>query len=298
MQPVLRLLGMAIAFPCQAGIPETKANVNFCLVFAMFSGRCRGHWIRSGVGLLCRFHSFISGISMSTSNNLVLLPGLLCTRALWAPQIEAFSGSSNVHVPDLGQHDTIAGMAAHVLAEAPDSFALAGLSMGGYVAFEVFRQAPDRVERIAFLDTSARPDDPTKQVQRQDLINLAKRGSFKGVSPRLIPLLIQPERADDMVLTGTISAMALDIGPDGFIRQQQAISGRADSRPTLAEIKCPALVVVGEDDILTPPELAEEIAAGISGSTLEYIPGAAHLPTLEEPHATNEVLKNWLRQKK
>jgi pimeloyl-ACP methyl ester carboxylesterase len=232
---------------------------------------------------------------MSNSKNLILLPGLLCTRALWAPQIDSLSATHNIIVPDLGQHDTIADMAAHVLSQAPDSFSLAGLSMGGYVAFEVFRQASERVERIAFLDTSSRADNEKMRIRRQDLINLAKRGNFKGVSPQLMPLFIHPDRAEDTVLTGIITAMALDIGPEGFVRQQTAISGRADSGPTLAQIKCPALVVVGEHDILTPPELAEEIAAGIKGSKLEYVAGAAHLPTLEEPEATNEVLKTWLR---
>ena len=234
-------------------------------------------------------------IYMSNSNNLILLPGLLCTRALWAPQIDALSGTHDITVPDLGQHDTIAGMAAHVLSQAPDRFSLAGLSMGGYVAFEIFRQASERVERIAFLDTSSRPDDETKRIRRQDLIDLAKRGNFKGVSPQLMPLFIHPDRAEDTVLTGIITAMAMDIGSEGFVRQQIAISSRVDSAPTLAKIKCPALVIVGEHDILTPPELAEEIAAGIKGAKLEYIAGAAHLPTLEEPEATNEVMKAWLR---
>jgi len=233
---------------------------------------------------------------MSEPRNLILLPGLLCTRALWAPQIEAFSGSYNVIVPDLGQHDSIAGMAAHILSNAPERFSLAGLSMGGYVAFEVFRQARERVERIAFLDTSARADTGEKRSQREDLINLARRGNFKGVSPKLMPMFIHPDRAEDTVLTGTITAMAMDIGQESFIRQQTAIAGRADSLPTLPEIECPALVVVGAHDILTPPELSEEIAVGIDGAQLEYIPDAAHLPTLEEPEATNEVLKAWLRR--
>ena len=233
---------------------------------------------------------------MSDSQNLILLPGLLCTRALWSPQIEAFSGAHEVMVPDLGRQDSIAAMAADVLAAAPDRFSLAGLSMGGYVAFEIYRQAPERVERIAFLDTSCRPDSDGQRVRRQDLIELATRGNFKGVSPQLMPLFIHPDRAEDTVLTGIITSMAMAIGPESFVRQQMAIMGRADSRPTLAEIKCPALVVVGEHDILTPPELAEEIAGGIEGARLVYIPDAAHLPTLEEPDATNEVLKDWLRQ--
>jgi pimeloyl-ACP methyl ester carboxylesterase len=233
---------------------------------------------------------------MSERKNLVLLPGLLCTRALWAPQIDAFSGSHEVLVPDLGQQDSISAMATHVLETAPERFSLAGLSMGGYVAFEVFRQAPDRVERIAFLDTSARPDTEEKRVQRNDLINLAKRGNFKGVSPQLMPLFIHPDRADDTVLTGVITAMAKDIGAESFVNQQHAISGRADSRPTLAQINCPALVVVGEFDILTPPWLSDEIAEGIGRATLSVIPDAAHLPTLEEPDATNDVMKDWLRR--
>ena len=135
---------------------------------------------------------------MSDSQNLILLPGLLCTRALWSPQIEAFSGAHNVVVPDLGRQETIAAMAADVLAEAPDRFSLAGLSMGGYVAFEIYRQAPERVERIAFLDTSARADSDKQRTRRGDLIELAKRGNFKGVSPQLMPLLEKNDFLPDL----------------------------------------------------------------------------------------------------
>ena len=226
---------------------------------------------------------------------LLLLPGLLCDEILWSHQIETLADLADITVADLTRDDNIEAMAARALSEAPETFALAGLSMGGYVAFEIFRQASERVERIAFLDTSSRPDDETKRIRRQDLIDLAKRGNFKGVSPQLMPLFIHPDRAEDTVLTGIITAMAMDIGSEGFVRQQIAISSRVDSAPTLAKIKCPALVIVGEHDILTPPELAEEIAAGIKGAKLEYIAGAAHLPTLEEPEATNEVMKAWLR---
>lgn len=231
---------------------------------------------------------------MSQINTLVLLPGLLCTRALWAPQIEVLSPYAEIIVPDMAAHRSMAEIAATVLAAAPERFALAGLSMGGYAAFEILRQAPERVTRVAFLDTSARTDTPDISARRRGLIELAQKGAFRGVTPKLIPLLIHPERIDDMVLTGMITAMAEDVGRDGFLRQQAAILGRADSRPLLAHIKCPTLVVVGRQDALIPPDHAEEIARGVAGAELVYIEDSGHLPTLEQPDDTTAALRKWL----
>lgn len=224
----------------------------------------------------------------------MLLPGLLCNRRLWEPQIDAFGRAAQILVADLAQDDTVAGMARRVLADAPDEFALAALSMGGYVAFEIMRQAPERVQRLALLDTSARPDRPEQSARRRGLMELAQKGRFKGVTPQLLPILIHPDRRSDQALVRTVMDMAEEIGMDAFLRQQQAIMGRPDSRPLLPAIACPTLVLCGADDQLTPLELHEEMAAGIPGARLVVVPECGHLSTLERPDAVNAALRAWL----
>jgi pimeloyl-ACP methyl ester carboxylesterase len=223
---------------------------------------------------------------------LVLLPGLLCDEALWAPQVAALPGP--VTIPDLTRHDSLAGMADSVLAAAPPRFALAGLSMGGYCAQEIMRRAPARVTRLALLDTSARADSEEQRARRGGLIELAQKGEFKGVTPRLLPLLIHPDRLDDEALTRIVLGMAERVGKEGFLRQQKAIMGRPDGRPDLARIACPTLVLVGRQDALTPPALHEEIAAGVPGSELVVVEACGHLSTLERPEAVNRALAEWL----
>ncbi|MBX6366588.1 MAG: alpha/beta fold hydrolase [Rhodospirillales bacterium] len=226
---------------------------------------------------------------------LVLLPGLLCDAALWAPQVSALRGLADpIMIGDLTRHDSMAGMAEAVLAEAPPRFALAGLSMGGYCAFEIMRRAPERVTRLALLDTSARPDTDEQRARRRGLIELAEKGEFKGVTPRLLPLLIHPDRLGDEALTATVMGMAERVGKEAFLRQQKAIMGRPDSRPDLARINCPTLVLVGRQDALTPVALHEEMAAGIPGARLVIIEDSGHLATLEKPEAINAALEDWL----
>jgi pimeloyl-ACP methyl ester carboxylesterase len=225
---------------------------------------------------------------------LVLLPGLLCDRALWEPQIGYFGARVECRVADLTGADSMADLARSVLAEAPERFALAGLSMGGYVALEILRQAPERVERLALLDTSARPDMPEQLRRRRGLLALARRGRFQGVTPRLLPLLIHPDRLEEAALTGIVTGMAERIGREAFLRQQTAIMGRIDSRPHLGRIACPTVIVCGRQDALTPLELAEELADSIAGARLAVIEQCGHLSTLERPDAVNEALAEWL----
>ena len=226
---------------------------------------------------------------------LVLLPGLLCDEKLWAPQIQALSDMADCQVADLTRHESVTEMAAAALAEAPARFALAGLSMGGYVAQEIMRQAPERVLKLALLDTSPRADSEEQMVRRRGLIELAQKGRFKGVTPRLLPLLIHPDRQEDEKLTSIIFEMAEHVGMGGFIRQQKAIMGRPDGRADLAKIKVPALVLCGRQDALTPLEIHKEIAAGIAGSRLVIVEESGHLPTLERPAEVNMAMREWLR---
>lgn len=224
---------------------------------------------------------------------LLLLPGLLCDARLWRDQMQALGGQVECRVADLTQDDSIAAMAARALAAAPARFALCGLSMGGYVAFEILRQAPERVTRLALLDTSARPDTPEQARRRRGLMALTRNGRFRGVTPRLLPQLVHPAHLEGPVAE-EVMAMAERVGKDAFLRQQAAILGRPDSRPLLPGIRIPSLVAVGEADVLTPPSLAEEIAAGIPGARLARLPGCGHLPPLEDPAATTALLRDWL----
>jgi len=224
---------------------------------------------------------------------LILLPGLLCDAGLWQYQMTALAEFSEPSVADLTASDSIAAMASSVLAAAPERFALAGLSMGGYVAFEILRRASERVSHLALLDTSARADTEEVRVRRHGLIELARIGKFKGVTPRLLPLLLHAEHLVEP-FTGIVTGMAERVGQAAFIRQELAILNRIDSRPSLAAIDVPTLVLCGDADQLTPPAIAEEIAAGIAGARFTLIEGSGHLSPLEQPEVVNRAMIEWL----
>jgi pimeloyl-ACP methyl ester carboxylesterase len=228
-------------------------------------------------------------------DTLVLLPGLLNDSALWTHQLAHLDELvDRIVVPDITRHDDIGVIADAVLSEVDGPFALAGLSMGGYVALEVMRRAGDRVERLALLDTSARADSEEQRRRRTGLIQLADMGRFKGVTPRLLPMLVHPDRLEDPAVTGPIFEMAARVGRDGFIRQQRAILSRGDSRDLLPAVDCPTLVVCGRQDQLTPLHLSEEMAAGIPGAVLEVVEDCGHLPALEHPERTTDLMRRWL----
>lgn len=227
---------------------------------------------------------------------LLFLPGLLCDAALWQAQIEHFSARQGVMVGCVSRDDSIAAMAARVLAEAPPVFALAGLSMGGYVALEILRQAPERVAKLALIDTQARADNEEQRERRTALMALARQGRFRGVTPRLLPLLIHKDRLEDAPLCDTVMGMAERVGQEAFLRQQTAILGRIDSRSHLDAIQCPTTILCGAQDALTPPELAEEMADLIPRATLVIVPESGHLAPLEQPAATNAALEAWLER--
>jgi pimeloyl-ACP methyl ester carboxylesterase len=231
---------------------------------------------------------------MAAKTKLVLVPGLLCTRALWAPQLAALGDVADITVASHRRHRTMRGIARSILAAAPRRFALAGLSMGGYIAYEIVRQAPERVMKLALLDTGSRADAPERKARRLELIALAEREGAGAAQDALMPLLIHKSRLQEKPLVDTIRRMAVDTGVAAFKRQQAAIMGRPDNRPLLASIRCPTLVLVGREDALTPVGLAREIAAGIPGAKLTIVPNCGHLSTLERPQAVNRALRQWL----
>lgn len=231
---------------------------------------------------------------MTDSVPTILIPGLACSPRLYAAQLPALWRFGPVTVADTRRDNTIAAVARRILDAAPPRFALAGLSMGGYIAFEIIRQAPERVAKLALLDTSAQPDRPEQTERRRQQIEMARNGRYLDVFEMLFPLLVHNNRNQDAELKESVRLMFEDCGADAFINQQQVIIDRPDSRPSLSAIACPTLVLVGDGDGLTPPDAAREIAAGIQGSKLVIVPDCGHLSSLERPKEVTEALVGWL----
>ena len=231
---------------------------------------------------------------MTQSLPVLLVPGLLCSARLYAPQITALWPHGPVMVADHRREDDIKAVAGQILRDAPPRFALAGLSYGGYIAFEIMRQAADRVAKLALLDTSARPDTPEQTAARYAFITMAEEGRLSDVVDTLYPRFVHKDRLSEKALRAVVDAMVTETGPEAFVRQEKAIISRSDARAILATIKCPTLVLVGDADELTPPDIAREIVGGIAGAKLTVVPDCGHLATLERPEAVNAALGEWL----
>lgn len=225
---------------------------------------------------------------------LVFLPGMMCDARLFQPQLTALSQSRSVQVACLVGPDSIRDMAQAVLDTAPQKFALAGLSLGGIVAMEVLRKAPDRVTRLALMDTDPQSDTPDIAASRELLIARARGGRLEDVLRDAVPpqvLAPGPQRAtvQDLFLK-----MGMAAGTDCFVSQSRALQRRPDQQGTLRRISVPTLVMCGEHDRLCPPRRHEFMAGLIPGATLAVLPDAGHLPTLEAPDACLDALQNWL----
>jgi pimeloyl-ACP methyl ester carboxylesterase len=233
-------------------------------------------------------------MAKSTDIPLVLIPGLACTAALFAGQVPILERDRRVIIPDHTAHDSMAAIASTILESAPDRFALAGLSMGGYIALEIMLQAPERVDRICLMDTSARADIPEKSALRNEALELVERGKYMAVCHSTLDLSIAKSRHIDTTLKAAIIEMAVDTGPDAWARQTRAIMKRANSVPLLKSISCPAMVIVGEEDNLTPMGCAVEMATMIPGARLEVIPDCGHMSSMEQPDTVARLLQEWL----
>lgn len=232
---------------------------------------------------------------MGASLPSVFIPGLACSARLYEDQIAAVWPFGPVTVADHTREDHIVATARSILASAPPRFALIGLSMGGYVSMEIMRQAPQRVAKLALLDTSPHADTPEQTAARHELVALARSGRFAEVTERQFPKFVAPRHHNDARLLRLVRLMADETGLDGFERQENTIISRPDSVPSLAAIRCPTLVLVGDEDALTPPERAREIAAGVRGSRLVLVPQCGHLSTLERPEAVSQALTEFLQ---
>lgn len=225
---------------------------------------------------------------------LVLIPGMMCDARLFWPQIVAFSHERTVQVAAISQADTIGALAQQVLDSAPRSFALAGLSMGGIVAMEILNRAPDRVKRVALLDTNPLPETPQVAADREPQIIGVRNGRLIEVMrDEMKPNYLAPGPHRVEILQMVLD-MAESLGPEVFVRQSRALQRRPDQQRTLAKTKVPALVLCGEHDTLCPVKRHQMMAELIPSSELVVVPDAGHLPVLEQPAAVNAALRTWL----
>lgn len=231
---------------------------------------------------------------MDKGEKLLLLPGLLCDRELWATSIERLSDRIDIGVAEMTGHADMAQLAGSILDTAPAEFALAGFSMGGYCALEIMAQAPERVTRLALVDSSARADTPEQTANRRRRIELCQTAGFDAVIDDLLPHFFHPDHLRDQRLMASFRAMAWRIGKDDFIRQQQAIISRRDRRDLLDRIECPVTIVFGEDDLATPAEVNREMAAAIAGAVCVGIERCGHFSPLEAADEVAGVMADWL----
>ena len=234
---------------------------------------------------------------MSTQTNrpaLVLLSGHLCSEKLWENQINAFKGDYTCLPYVFRQGDSIENFAQQVLDTAPASFSLAGLSMGGYVAFEIMRRAPLRVERLALLDTSAEADTAERTAQRYLDMKAADDLGLEGFAKTLPARWMHPVQANQEVFRDSIVEMVLSVGHAAQKQQARALMNRVDSFPTLATIKCPTLILCGREDLPTPLSMHEDMARCMPGARMVVIEQCGHLSTMEQPAAVNAALRQWL----
>jgi pimeloyl-ACP methyl ester carboxylesterase len=225
---------------------------------------------------------------------LVLVPGLLCDEYVWRHQVRHFAGSHRVVVPMLDHLDSIPAMASSLLAREPGSFALAGHSLGGRIALEVLRQAPQRVAALALLDTGVHPCSPGEPAKRQELLSLAYTRGMDSVAREWLPPMVHPARRDERGFMAPLEAMVGRRTPASFGNQVKALIERPDATPVLAAIRCPTLVLCGRDDGWSPPAQHEAMAAAIPGAALAIVENCGHMAPIERPAEVTRELELWL----
>ena len=227
---------------------------------------------------------------------LVLIHGLFDDAAMWEHQVRFLSPHAAVATPDVLEPETVGEAADLVLASVEGPLAVAGFSMGGYVAFEMLRRAPDRVARLAFVNTSARADTPEKLAERERAIRVASSGGYERLVDEALPGALAPGRAEaDPALMETLRTMALRVGPEAWCRQQRICMSRPDSRDLLAGVACPTLALTGRRDAIIAPSLSEEMADAIPGARLAALDECGHYAPMERPWAATALLQQWLR---
>lgn len=228
---------------------------------------------------------------------LVFVPGSLCDARLFRPQLDYFSGQYNVVVANVAHHNSMQDMAESVLHNSPEQFVLIGLSMGGIIAMEIMRQAPERVSALILMDTNPGGELPERVAMRDQHIQVVQEGGENAmlsiVNEQLYPKYLPPGR-NDTTIEATVMSMAKSAGPQAFINQWQALRDRPDSTQSIEEIRCPTLIVCGKEDQLCPQQKHEFLHQCIANSRLEVMPDCGHLSTLEMPDRVNSSIEQFL----
>ena len=224
----------------------------------------------------------------------VLVPPLLCSARVYESVLDTVWAHGSVTVADTLRDDLIAAMAARILRNAPARFALLGTSMGGYVALEVMRQAPERVASLALVSTSARADSAEQLAARRRQSQLVEEGHFDVLVDAAFPAVVAERNESDPDLLRAWRRMATAVGPEGFLRQQAATMARSDSRDLLAGISCPTVVIHGAEDRLIPVAAAVEIGAAVPGATLRLVAQAGHFLLLEQARTVAALVDDFL----
>lgn len=224
---------------------------------------------------------------------LLLLPGLICDARIWEAQLAVFADEAPV-VADYGEAASLPAMAEAALALAPPTFALVGHSMGARIALEVFRLAPERVERLALLDTGVHMPGPGEAEKRRALRDLGRREGMTALVDAWLPPMVHPDRRGDPALMGPLRQMCVEAGVEAYARQIEALIARPDPRPLLPTIACPTLVATGRQDEWSPPEQHEAIADAIPDAELIIFEHCGHMAPAEAPEAVNAALREWV----
>lgn len=240
------------------------------------------------------FDSAVGGSGENGSMKIVLVPPLLCSTLAYAPVIDTVWSHGQVSLADTRHDDTIAAMAERILRENAGEFAILGTSMGGYVALEVVRQAPDRVTALALVSTSARADTTEQVKARSSQSALVEDGHFDALVDAAFPGVVAADNEADQALLATWRAMTSPVGPGAFLRQQRAVVQRADLRSMLPSITCPTVIIHGAADRLIPLADAAETATAMPAATFAVIAGAGHFLFHERPAAARDAVDTWL----
>lgn len=226
---------------------------------------------------------------------LILIPGLLNDENLWKYQRHFLENQADITVAKIEKFTDIRTQAAHILQNAPQKFALCGLSMGGYIGMEILKQAPHRISKVAFLDTSWEIDTDEKRRQRENMINLSAHGRFEGVTSLILKQILAKKSLENHDIIAEIKSMAQNVGQKEFVNQQKLILSRTESVSLLPQIQVPALCIVGKEDVITPPSVMQKMAKALPYGYFCEIEDAAHLPPLEQPYAVNAAMQIWLQ---
>jgi pimeloyl-ACP methyl ester carboxylesterase len=238
----------------------------------------------------------LESVTMAATKNLLFLPGLNCTAALFEPQVKALSSSYDCKVGDHGGHDRLEDIVADILKKSPNRFSVIGLSMGGYLALEIMRQQPERVESIVLLDTRATPDTEEDAERRRRTIEIVERGQFDALHAIFWPRLVHHYRMSDVGLELIVKSMMHETGAERFVRQQTALLNRVDYLPVLSQITIPVFLGVGHQDLITPPDMAIAMSREIPHAKLTIFDDCGHLSTLEQPELVTNSIRDFLNE--